>query len=113
MSNQKRVIICTGPPGNGRDDMIRDLKEIAAFGYHHLFQYIVEEAALDSTHLTKINILDFYDSQPEKMEQYRLKALDKILNRINAEGGVHIISTPVHFEWKGNRFEGLTEDDVH
>ena len=29
------------------------------------------------------------------------------------EGGVHIISTPVHFEWKGNRFEGLTEDDVH
>jgi len=113
MSNQKRVIICTGPPGNGRDDMIRDLKEIAVFGYHHLFQYIVEEAALDNTHLTKINILDFYDSQPEKMEQYRLKALDKILNRINAEGGVHIISTPVHFEWKGNRFEGLTEDDVH
>jgi len=85
MSNQKRVIICTGPPGNGRDDMIRDLKEIAVFGYHHLFQYIVEEAALDNTHLTKINILDFYDSQPEKMEQYRLKALDKILNRINAE----------------------------
>lgn len=112
MSTQKRVIICTGPPGNGRDDMLRDLKEIAAFGYHHLFQYIVEEAALDNTNLTKINILDFYDSQPQKMEQYRLKALDKIINKINAEGGVHIISTPVHFEWKGNRFEGLTEDDV-
>ncbi len=112
MSTQKRVIICTGPPGNGRDDMLRDLKEVSAFGYHHLFQYIVEEAALDNTNLTKINILDFYDSQPKKMEQYRLKALEKIINRINAEGGVHIISTPVHFEWKGNRFEGLTEDDV-
>ena len=112
MSNQKRVIIFNGPPGNGRDEIIRELKEIASFGYHHLFEYIVEEAKLDNTHLSKINILDFYDSQPEKMEQYRLKAIQKINHEINKNGGVHVISTPVHFEWKGNRFQGLTEDDV-
>ena len=112
MSNRKRVIIFNGPPGNGRDDIIRELKEIASFGYHHLFEYIVEEAKLDNTHLTKINILDFYDSQPEKMEQYRLKAIQKINHEINKDGGVHVISTPVHFEWKGNRFQGLTEEDI-
>ena len=112
MSNQKRVIIFNGPPGNGRDDILRELKEIASFGYHHLFEYIVEEAKLDNTNLTKINILDFYDSQPEKMEQYRLKAVQKINHEINKDGGVHVISSPVHFEWKGNRFNGLTEEDV-
>lgn len=112
MSNQKRVIIFNGPPGNGRDDILRELKEIASFGYHHLFEYIVEEAKLDNTNLTKINILDFYDSQPEKMEQYRLKAIQKINHEINKNGGVHVISSPVHFEWKGNRFNGLTEEDV-
>ena len=112
MSNQKRVIIFNGPPGNGRDDILRELKKIASFGYHHIFEYIVEEARLDNTNLSKINILDFYDSQPEKMELYRLKAIQKINHEINRRGGVHIISTPVHFEWKGNRYNGLTEDDV-
>lgn len=112
MSNQKRVIIFNGPPGNGRDEILRELKEIASFGYHHLFEYIVEEAKLDNTNLTKINILDFYDSQPEKMEQYRLKAIQRINHEINKDGGVHVISSPVHFEWKGNRFNGLTEEDV-
>ena len=112
MSNQKRVIIFNGPPGNGRDDIIRDFKKIASFGYHHIFEYIVEEARLDNTNLTKINILDFYDSQPEKMEQYRLKAIQKINHEINKTGGVHIVSSPVHFEWKGNRYHGLIEDDV-
>jgi adenylate kinase len=112
MSNQKRVIIFNGPPGNGRDRVLRELQEIASFGYHHLFEYIVEEAKRDNTNLTKINILDFYDSQPEKMEQYRLKAIQKINHEINKAGGVHVVSTPVHFEWKGNRFQGLTENDV-
>jgi adenylate kinase len=112
MSIQKRVIIFNGPPGNGRDDIIREVKKIANFGYHHLFEYIVEEAKLDNTNLTKINILDFYDSQPDKMEQYRLRAIQRIIDEINKNRGVHVISTPVHFEWKGNRFQGLTEEDV-
>jgi len=112
MSTQKRVIVCTGAPGNGRDEMLGALKERAHFGYHHLFKYIVEEARLEGTNLNKINILDFYDSQPEKMEQLRKRAVQRIVQEVNKEGGVHIVSTPIHFEWKGNRFQGLLEEDV-
>jgi len=112
MSERKRVIICTGAPGNGRDEMLNELDDIASFGYHHLFQYIVKEARLDGTSLNKINILDFYDSQPEKMEDYRKQAIRKIVAEIDKKGGVHIVSTPYHFEWKGNRFQGLTDEDV-
>ncbi len=112
MSTSKRVIICAGPPGNGRDEILTAMREKASFGYHHLFKYIVDEARLDGTNLNKINILDFYDSQPEKMEYYRQTAVRKILTEVKNNGGVHIISTPYHFEWKGNRFQGLNTHDI-
>lgn len=112
VSTDRRVIICTGPPGNGRDDILEAMKGKASFGYHHLFKYIVDEASLDATHLTKINILDFYDSMPEKMSRYREAAIKKIKEEIGRSGGIHIISTPYHFEWRGNRFQGLSEDDI-
>jgi hypothetical protein len=112
MTFEKRVIICNGPPGNGRDELLTQMQEKAKFGYYHLFRYIVEEAKMDGTNLTKINILDFYDSQPEKMEQYRKEALRKIIKEIEKHGGVNIVSSPYHFEWKGNRFQGIDDDDV-
>jgi adenylate kinase len=107
-----RVIICTGPPGNGRDEMLLKLREKTSFHYYHLFEYIVKEGKLEGTNLSKINILDFYDSQPEKMEQLRKAAVAKIKNEINERQGVNIISTPFHFEWKGGRFKGLAAEDV-
>jgi hypothetical protein len=88
------------------------MNNIANFGYYHLFEYIVEMAKLDGTNLNKINILDFYDSQPEKMEDYRKAAIQKIIREMRDEGGVSIISTPYHFEWKGNRFQGLRLDEI-
>jgi adenylate kinase len=112
MSSAKRVIICAGAPGNGRDEILTAMKEKSIFGYHHLFKYIVEEARLEGTNLNKINILDFYDSQPEKMEHYRQTAVHKIVSEVKENGGVHIISTPFHFEWKGNRFQGLNLGEV-
>ena len=112
MTTDKRVVICAGPPGNGRDDMLLEMKEKQSFHYYHLFEYIVEEARLHATNLTKLNILDFYDSQPEKMNQYHKAAVEKIVDDINNRGGTHIVSTPLHFEWKGNRFSGLHEDEV-
>jgi len=108
----RRIIICTGPPGNGRDEMLTKMKERSSFNYYHLFEYIVEQAKLEGTNLTKLNILDFYDSQPEKMESLRKAALSRILVETKEHGGVNIISTPHHFEWKGNRFKGINEDDV-
>ena len=60
MTVNARVIICTGAPGNGRDELLEEMHETTAFHYHHLFDYIVEEARVEGTILTKINILDFY-----------------------------------------------------
>jgi adenylate kinase len=112
MTVNARVIICTGAPGNGRDELLEEMHETTAFHYHHLFDYIVEEARVEGTILTKINILDFYDSQPGKMEEYREKAIEKISAKIEKESGLHIISTPYHFEWRGNKFQGLNPEDV-
>jgi adenylate kinase len=112
MSTRRRVIICAGAPGNGRDEILSGMKERSSFGYHHLFRYIVDVAKLDGTNLNKINILDFYDSQPEKMEHFRQEAVQKIVSEIKESGGIHIISTPYHFEWKGNRFQGLNTSEI-
>ncbi|HUS78597.1 MAG TPA: AAA family ATPase [Patescibacteria group bacterium] len=112
MTTEKRVVVCTGPPGNGRDEILLKMKEMQNFHYYHMFEYIVKEARLDGTNLTKLNILDFYDSQPEKMNQYHRVAVEKITAEIDAKDGVHIVSTPLHFEWKGNRFRGLHRDEV-
>ena len=108
----RRVIICTGPPGNGRDEMLLSMRERASFHYYHLFEYIVEQAKLEGTNLSKLNILDFYDSQPEKMDSLREAAIARIETEITERGGVNIISTPQHFEWKGNRYKGLDRKDV-
>ncbi len=112
MSGEKRVVVCTGPPGNGRDDILLEMRERANYHYYHMFEYIVAEARQEGTNLTKLNILDFYDSQPEKMAQLHKAAIGRILDEVNKRDGVHIISTPYHFEWKGNRFRGLHAEEV-
>jgi hypothetical protein len=40
MTTDKRVVICAGPPGNGRDDLLLEMKEKQSFHYYHLFEYI-------------------------------------------------------------------------
>lgn len=112
MASERRVIICAGPPGNGRDELLLHMKKRMGFNYYHMFEYIVEEARLKGTNLTKLNILDFYDSSPDRMEQFHKAAVDKISKEIDKRGGVNIVSTPYHFEWKGNRFQGLHDDEV-
>ena len=112
MTTSNTVVVCTGAPGNGRDEILLKMKERARFHYHHLFDYIVEEARLGGLTLTKLNILDFYDSRPEKMEDYRRSAIERIIEEIEGREGTHIISTPLHFEWKGRRFRGLRREEV-
>jgi adenylate kinase len=112
MASERRVIICTGPPGNGRDEILLQMRKRTSFNYYHMFEYIVEEARLRGTNLTKLNILDFYDSSPDRMEQFHKAAIEKISREIEDRGGVNIVSTPYHFEWKGNRFQGLHDEEV-
>jgi adenylate kinase len=112
MTLDRRVVVCAGPPGNGRDDVLLAMKEKQNYNYFHLFEYIVNIARLDDTNLTKLNILDFYDSSPEKMEQYHRTAVEAIAKELERRSGVSIVSTPYHFEWKGNRFRGLHPEEV-
>jgi len=106
------VVICTGQPGAGRDKYLQALGSEQEFHYYHLFDYIVEEAEKQGFTLNKLNVLDFYDSKPGVLEAFRAEALKRIIDEIRKKDGVHIISTPYHFEWKGKSYEGLRQEEV-
>ena len=108
----KVVVICTGQPGTGRDAYLRELRAKQDFFHYHLFEYIVEEGEKEGYILNKRNVLDFYDSKPDKLESFRARALKRIIGEIRDTSGVHVISTPYHFEWKGKSYSGLKEDEV-
>ncbi|MCW4020462.1 MAG: ATP-binding protein [Candidatus Bathyarchaeota archaeon] len=108
----KVVVICTGQPGAGRDEYLQELRSRRDFFYYHLFEYIVEEAEKQGYTLNKLNVLDFYDSKPGILEAFRAQALKKIIAEIGKRDGVHVISTPYHFEWKGKSYEGLEDREV-
>ena len=112
LAEKKAVVICTSQPGTGRDLYLQKLREKREFLYYHLFEYIVEEAKKEGYHLSTQNVLDFYDSKPTKLESFRTKALAKIIQEIKEKDGIHVISTPYHFEWKGKSYTGLREDEV-
>ncbi|MCD6263931.1 AAA family ATPase [Candidatus Bathyarchaeota archaeon] len=106
------VVVCTGQPGSGRDEYLQELRERQGFFYYHLFNYIVEEAEKEGYTLNKLNVLDFYDSKPDKLEEFRARALRRIIEEIKERDGVHVVSTPYHFEWKGKSYSGLKEEEV-
>ena len=106
------VVICTGQPGSGRDEYLQELRGNQGFSYYHLFEYIVEEAKKEGYILNKLNVLDFYDSEPGKLEAFRAEGLRRIIGDIRERSGVHIISTPYHFEWKGKSYKGLKLEEV-
>ena len=108
----RTVVICTGQPGAGRDEYLQALRSHQDFHYYHLFDYIVEEAEKRGFTLNKLNVLDFYDSKPGALESFRASALKRIIDDIRKKNGVHVISTPYHFEWKGKSYEGLRLDEV-
>lgn len=109
---KKAVVICTSQPGTGRDQYLKKLRKKRDFLYYHLFDYIVNEAEKEGYVLSTQNVLDFYDSKPAKLESFRTKALAKIIQEIKEKEGIHVISTPYHFEWKGKSYTGLREDEV-
>jgi len=108
----KTVVICTGQPGSGRDEYLDELRKKRDFFYYHLFDYIVEEAEKQGYILNKLNVLDFYDSKPVQFEAFRAEALKKIIDDIDGRDGVHVISTPYHFEWKGKSYSGFQEQEM-
>jgi adenylate kinase len=108
----KTVVICAGQPGSGRDEYLQELRDKRDAFYYHLFEYLVEEAEKQGYTLNKLNVLDFYDSKPMQLEGFRAAALERIIKEIGNKDGVHIISTPYHFEWKGKSYKGLEQHEV-
>ncbi|MHA2394517.1 MAG: AAA family ATPase [Promethearchaeota archaeon] len=111
------LILCTGPPGSGRDVFLESIIEYSKnkekdLHYHHLFDYIQEVSLEEGFRVNKLNILDFYLNSPEKIRRYRNRAIERILEETRTEGGHHIVSTPYLFEWKGEFLPGLTGEDV-
>jgi len=109
---KKTVVICAGQPGSGRDEYLEELRSNRGFFYYHLFEYLVEEAEKQGYALNKLNVLDFYDSSPMQLENFRAAALERIIKEIGNKDGVHVISTPYHFEWKGKSYKGLEDREV-
>jgi adenylate kinase len=109
---KKTVVICVGQPGSGRDEYLQELRGKRDFFYYHLFEYLVEEAEKQGYILNKLNVLDFYDSKPMQLESFRAAALERIIKEIGNKDGVHVVSTPYHFEWKGKSYNGLEEREV-
>ncbi|MBS7656394.1 AAA family ATPase [Candidatus Bathyarchaeota archaeon] len=108
----KTVVICAGQPGSGRDEYLEELRNRHDFFYYHLFEYLVEEAEKQGYTLNKLNVLDFYDSNPVQFEKFRVASLERIIKEIGNKDGVHVISTPYHFEWKGKSYKGLAENEI-
>ena len=109
---KKAIVICTSQPGTGRDQYLQELRKKREFFYYHLFDYIVSEAEKEGYTLSTQNVLDFYDSKPAKLESFRAKALTRITSEIKERDGVHVISTPYRFEWKGKAYTGLKKDEI-
>lgn len=112
-------VLCAGPPGSDRDNYTQMLCELGEsrktpISYYHLFDYIVEEAKLGGYSLNKINILDFFLNNPDKLLAFRKEAVGKIGQKMKNDSGtaVHLVSTPYFFEWKGESLTGLSSDEI-
>jgi adenylate kinase len=111
-------VLCAGPPGSDRDNYIQILCKLAGpkktpVSHHHLFDFIVEEAKLNGYSLNKVNILDFFLNNPDKLLAFRMEAVKKMGEEMKSKHvTAHIVSTPYFFEWKGESLTGLCHDEI-
>ena len=117
----KRVVLVTGPPGNGRDEYlqqaIKKLEKKVKTGYYHVFEYMQEVAPLYGVHnLTRDNVFIISKST---LERIRNDAFSKVVKEIQeSDNEIDIVSTPAVFRirpWGGylsGRVDGLTIEHI-
>ena len=110
-------VLCTGIPGSERDPYIKEMIKIAnskekEVNYYHIFDYIVQKAKESAFRIHKLNVLDMFMTRPDRIRTFRMAAIDDIVEKISNKQGVHIVSTPYHFEWKGASLEGLSDREI-
>ena len=116
-SSDKKVILITGPPANGRDDYIQEalprLNAEFKVGYYHVFKYIQEEARKNNIpNLTKDTV---FEVSRAMLERFRYAAFSKIKDEIaKSDNELEIISTPAIFrvpprrDYLSGKVEGIT-----
>jgi len=117
----KRVVLVTGPPGNGRDEYLQQaiekLEKKVKTGYYHVFEYMQEVAPLYGVHnLTRDNVFTISKST---LERIRNNAFSKVIKEIQeSDNEIDIVSTPAVFRirpWGGylsGRVDGLTIEHI-
>lgn len=113
----KRIVLVTGPPGNGRDEYIKrvlpELEKSGKVGYHHVFEYMQKIAPYHKVpHLSRENIFDLAKAT---LDQIRDEAYRKINDSIQGSSNeIEIVSTPATFRIKPwgpyltDRVDGIT-----
>jgi adenylate kinase len=114
----KKVVFCTGAPGNGRDIYLQSVVEHAkkndkSVQIFPVFEYIRRAGQDKGWTITRENVLDLYLHNSDKMKQFRDTALDNIFKEVHAStADACLISTPSVFEWKGASMFGFETEHV-
>lgn len=118
---EKKIILVTGPPGNGRDDYLKEaLKNFNSnvkVGYHHIFEYMQKTAPHHNVpNLTRENVFDISKST---LERIRDRAFTDVAADIKKSGNqIEIVSTPAVFrvtpwgDYFTGKVNGITIDNM-
>ncbi len=103
-SHQRKVIVVTGPPLNGRDEYLNTvvsmIKETGrSVGYHHVFEEMQKIAPrFKISNLSRANVLDLSSNT---LRQIRSAAYESIIENLrNSANDYDFVSTPGTFRVK-------------
>jgi len=113
----KTVVLVTGPPGNGRDEYLREalprLRDCAKVGYHHVFEYMQRAApSHDVPNLTRENVFDVAKSTLERIRDHAFADVADEIRK--SDNQIEIVSTPAVFkvtpwgDYLSGRVDGVT-----
>ena len=101
MREERKIIIVTGPPLNGRDDYIKEALDKSGLagevGYYHLFEYM-QPIARDKfgINLTRSNVLEISSTLLTQIRMEAFREIKKIIDTSRCE--INIVSTPAKFK---------------
>lgn len=120
-ANEKKIILVTGPPGNGRDEYLKDplskLGHEVKVGYYHIFAYMQKAAPSHGVpNLTRENVFDIAKSTLERIRDSAFANVTDEIRKSNNQ--IEIISTPAVFrvtpwgDYLSGRVDGVTINHI-
>ncbi len=119
--NEKKIILVTGPPGNGRDEYLKEalskLECETKVGYHHIFAYMQKVASSHGVpNLTRENVFDIAKSTLERIRDTAFTYVADVIRKSNNQ--IEIISTPAVFrvtpwgDYLSGKVDGITLNHI-